>query len=248
MHVALDVAALPLMPWLVAQGRRVKRDTPRLPPAGGPTHGRIDSAGTPLRLLVIGESTAAGVGADHHEEALTGQTARALHAITGRAIEWHAFGLSGATVAHATRSLLNVLPAQPMDLIVLVFGVNDSIERTVPRRYADGLKSLVGAARSRIMSDTKTQIPVLVCGAPPMHRFPALPRPLSLYLGARARLLDRAVRTQLPPHALFVPMQVKAAPHLFARDGFHPSAAGYAVWGSELARIAHKTFLTKESS
>ena len=234
MRIVLDAAALPFVPLLLAQGRRVQRDTPRLPPAAGPSCGMVEGHGMPLRLLAIGESTVAGVGAGHHEQALTGQFARALQARHGRRVEWHALGLSGATVAHAMQSFAHQLPQQPMDLIVIAFGVNDAIERTSPRRYAEGLKALVGAARSRVGGD----VPVFLCAAPPMHLFPALPRPLRHYLGARAALLNRAARNARIANATHVAFQGKAERHLFARDGFHPSAAGYAVWGVELARLA----------
>ena len=241
-HFALDAAALPLVPWLIAQGRRVRRDTPRLPAAAGPSRGGFEGRGAPIRILTIGESTVAGVGAAHHEEALTGQLACALHARHGRPVQWQAFGLSGATVAHATRSFANHLPQQPMDLIVIAFGVNDAIARTSPRRYAEGLKTLVGAARSRVGG----QVPVFLCAAPPMHLFPALPRPLRHYLGARAALLNRAVRKLQITNLTHVAFKVKAERHLFASDGFHPSVAGYAVWGFELAQIAHASLLTRE--
>jgi hypothetical protein len=56
-HIALDLALLPLAPLLIAQGRRVKRDTPRLPPAAGPLSGRVEGEGEPLRVLTIGESS-----------------------------------------------------------------------------------------------------------------------------------------------------------------------------------------------
>ena len=240
-HIALDLALLPLAPLLIAQGRRVKRDTPRLPPAAGPLSGRVEGEGEPLRVLTIGESTVAGVGAAHHEEALTGHLAHALHARAGRPVEWHAHGLSGATVAYALMSLAPQLPQQPMDLVVLAFGVNDTIDRTPPKKFAEGLKALVGAARSRVGEG----VPVIVCAAPPMHQFPALPEPLRTYLGARAVMLDEAVRSARIRRAAHVALKVKAERTLFASDGFHPSPAGYAAWGAELGRVAWSAFLEK---
>ena len=65
--------AAPLLPILWLQGRRVRKHTPRLPEAPGPTVGTIPAAGYALRLLVIGESTVAGCGAPDHAQALTGQ-------------------------------------------------------------------------------------------------------------------------------------------------------------------------------
>ncbi|MGB7479647.1 MAG: SGNH/GDSL hydrolase family protein, partial [Burkholderiaceae bacterium] len=73
-----ELIALPLLPLLVAQGRRTRRVTPRLPEAGGPDCGLAGSgSGRPLRLLAVGESPVAGVGVLRHDEAITGQLARA---------------------------------------------------------------------------------------------------------------------------------------------------------------------------
>src|SRR5918998_1273279 len=56
------LALLALAPLLVAQGRRVRRTTPRLPEAPGDREG-VTGAGPALRLLVVGDSAAAGAGA-----------------------------------------------------------------------------------------------------------------------------------------------------------------------------------------
>ena len=86
-----------LAPILVVQGRRVRRVTPRLPPAAsGPLEGVIPGP-RPLRLLIVGESTAVGVGVPTHDVLLAGQTARALAASTERGVCWHVLGRSGAS-------------------------------------------------------------------------------------------------------------------------------------------------------
>ncbi|WP_369751302.1 hypothetical protein, partial [Micromonospora sp. ATCC 39149] len=76
-----------LLPVVAAQGIWLRARTEILPPAGGPTTGATPappdvSTGAvdarPLRLGVLGESTAAGCGADTHDEGFTGALARAL--------------------------------------------------------------------------------------------------------------------------------------------------------------------------
>ncbi|NIP82235.1 MAG: SGNH/GDSL hydrolase family protein, partial [Gemmatimonadetes bacterium] len=59
----LDILAAPaLAPILVAQGLFVRWRTTRLPEPPGDREG-VTGAGPPLRLLVAGDSAAAGVGA-----------------------------------------------------------------------------------------------------------------------------------------------------------------------------------------
>ena len=190
--LALSLAFAPLSPWLLLQGLRVRRDTPRLDPAAGPTNG-ICVAGShlpPLRLLAIGESTVAGVGAANHEEALTGQFAWRMASMTGRSVAWLACGLSGASVSTARTILLPRVAPAPADLLLLAFGVNDVLDHTRPARYARDLQALIVALRERVGN-----APALIAAAPPMGRFPSLPRPLNAYLGARGAFECRHPQT-----------------------------------------------------
>ena len=57
----LATAMVVLSPLLICQGMYVRRVTPKLPEADGPRSGEAGS-GALLRLLVLGDSAAAGVG------------------------------------------------------------------------------------------------------------------------------------------------------------------------------------------
>jgi len=225
-------AAFPLLPLLYLQGRGVRRRTPRLPDAAGPAEGIVPGAGETLRLVVLGESTVAGIGAATHRTALTGCIAAALSRETGRAVRWRAVGRSGAS-ARQVAELAATLPAEAVDAVALSLGVNDTLRFRQPARWADDVAALIRTVRARV-----GPAPVLLAPVPPMHSFPALPQPLRTILGARARLLD-AAQASLPsrlPAVAHVPMWVDPAPHLFCGDGFHPSEAGYAALGQRLAR------------
>ena len=239
--VALDLLFAPLLPVLLVQGYGVRRKTLRLPPAAGPVEIMIDGALPVARVLLIGESTVAGVGAATHAEALAGHLAADLKARTGRRIECAVFGLSGATVGRAHASLLPAIPATEFDLIVVAFGVNDVLERTASKLYADRVRKLIAAVRDRIGG-----APVLIAAVPPMARFPALPQPLRAYFGARAALLDREVRRTSIIRAAHVAAKVRIEPHLFAPDRFHPSPAGYRVWAQTLGEAAVRISFVKQ--
>ena len=241
--LALDLAFAPLLPWLIAQGRRVRRDTPRLPPAAGSSTGAVDGSAPALRVLLIGESTVAGVGAATHVDGMAGHFARDLRARCGRRVEWSVFGLSGATVRHAHTNLLPAIPSEPADLIVIAFGVNDVLARTPPARYAMHLRELIAATRGKA-----GPAPVLLAAVPPMGRFPALPQPLRAYVGARARMLDRAMRRLRIAGVVHVGSQVRIDAAMFARDRFHPSPAGYRAWAGSLADAAIRLAFVREAT
>ncbi len=94
------------LPFVVVQALRLRRDAPRLAGADGPSSGVVGS-GPPLRLLAIGDSIIAGVGASTMDKALVGRTAESLAALLGRAVTWQAIGRSGI---HSGGVLVELLP------------------------------------------------------------------------------------------------------------------------------------------
>lgn len=237
--VQLTAAATALLlPFVWRQGQRVRATLPQLPAAGGPRTGEVRGTGLPVRLLVFGESTAAGVGASNHAEGLAGQTARILARQTGRPVHWRAHGQRGLTARAAHDALLPTLPRAPFHVVILALGVNDVIALHSPLRWQRDLGRLVANLRARI-----DHPPVVLAGVPPINRFPALPQPLRTVLGWRGRLLDRAARifaqsTRAVTHTATSLPEGDAG---FCSDGFHPAPAGYAQWGARLARTATQT-------
>ncbi len=79
-HPALALAfKLALAPLLVAQAVRTRRRAPVLPEAAGSREGRAGRGeGPPVRVLVAGDSSAAGVGVAHQDQAVVGHLVRTL--------------------------------------------------------------------------------------------------------------------------------------------------------------------------
>lgn len=233
---AASTASLALAPVLAVQGEQVRRTVPQLPGAAGPTSGHCAGPQPAFRLLTFGESTVAGVGAETHAEALTGQVAAGLAAKLGRAVAWLACGQIGITASVARRTLAPLLPIAPVDAALVALGVNDTLRLRSPARWRADLTAVIAALRERV-----GPAPIFLAAVPPMGAFPSLPQPLRAVLGLRAYLLDQtaaelALRLSAVTH---VPVTLPATPELFAADGFHPNPAGYRQWGGVLAaRIA----------
>lgn len=231
-HLIASAVTAPLLPLLVLQGRRVRRVTPRLPEASGPTHGRSGSGTPSLSLLVVGESTVAGVGAASHETALTGQLALVLAERVGREVQWRAVGANGATAACTREVLLPRVPANPVDVVVIALGVNDVLRLHSPARWRRDLAQLVIAIRERVGA-----APVVLATMPPLGRFPAFPEPLRSVLGSRAAALARAtvhLTRDLESATACTGTLVEDLSH-YASDRFHPSELGYQVWARLMA-------------
>ncbi|WP_433244006.1 SGNH/GDSL hydrolase family protein [Streptosporangium sp. CA-135522] len=188
------------------------------------------STGTSLRLAVLGESTAAGVGAATHDEGLAGHLARAAAVRTAGPVSWQVVARSGINTRTTTAELVPLL--EPADVVVVVLGINELLELNRPPRFERELRELVAAVRDRI-----ADVPILMTGMPPVDRFPALPQPLRAVLGLRARALDRVMRHVANDTAGATHVSVDIPPGrdgVFAVDGFHPSAAGYEAWAEGL--------------
>ena len=82
-----------LAPVLLAQGRRLRRTVPSLPEPAGARSGASGS-GPLLRLLVAGDSAAAGVGAQTQDDALTGRIVAGL--APSFHVRWKLLAFTGA--------------------------------------------------------------------------------------------------------------------------------------------------------
>ena len=99
----LDTATMLLLsPLLLGQAIRLRKIALQLPEASGPRTGSLGN-GPPLRFLIIGDSSAAGVGAQTQDEALAGQLVAALGA--HHTVHWQLIAATGATTASTLAKL-----------------------------------------------------------------------------------------------------------------------------------------------
>jgi lysophospholipase L1-like esterase len=224
-----------LLPVVALQGAWTRRRIPCLPSIKMPCRGLVPGEGTTIRILAIGESTVAGAGLAHGDETVTAATARALARHTRRPVAWQGHGLSGATVGEATQRLLPGIAAETADLVIIAFGVNDTIAYRPPAAFAADLAALVTAVRSRV-----GEAAVVITGVAPLSCFPALPWPLRTILNWRSAALQDAAEGLAArlPRLVVERFSEPLGPHLFAVDGFHPDMAAHALWGDEIADLA----------
>ncbi len=230
-----ELIALPLLPFLIAQGKHARRVTPRLPEADGPTAGIAGNthSGLALSLLALGESPVAGVGVPTHEKAITGQLAQALSSRLQCPVAWQACGKNGVTAREALEQLVPQLPAEPVDLALVAVGVNDTTAFRPVSSWRRDLVSLLEALDARCAPRH-----IIVSGLPPVGHFPALPQPLRWVMGLKASALDAAARDLAPslPRTHYVPLSLDTQDQaMMASDGYHPSEKGCCAWAGLLA-------------
>jgi lysophospholipase L1-like esterase len=228
-ELSLTVAMLALAPILLCQGKYVRRVTPKLPEADGLRFGE-SGVGKPLRLLVLGDSAAAGVGVNTQQEALAGHLVKGLEGMFR--VFWKVEAQTGATT-RTTIARLKAATPEKFNVVAISLGVNEVTCGRRIRKWLAELDELAGLLRHKFSVQR-----ILWSGVPAMHEFPSLPQPLSWYLGARARLLDGVLLswTQRQPDCEFIAAPGNGYAPLMASDGFHPGPKVYELWAAEIAR------------
>src|SRR5436190_5742014 len=137
----------PLAPFLFLQGQITRWKVGTLPEATGDKHGKYGTGNAAAKLLVIGESTVAGLGARTHEFALAGQFAKQLGEHLGRSIEWKVLGKNGVTARRTINELVPLMPNEEFDFVLLGIGGNDVMRLTSPAKWRRDMTELLGILR-----------------------------------------------------------------------------------------------------
>jgi hypothetical protein len=220
-----------LGPLLVAQAVRARHRLPQLPEAAGDRHGNV-GRGPLLRLLIVGDSSAAGVGVVHQRDALAGQLVAALAPACRARVAWQLLARSGLTTAQ-TLHLLHAERPAPCDVAVVVTGVNDVVDQVPSHRAVAHRDALANWLRNGIGVHHVVFAPL-----PPVHQFPGVPQPLRWVAGQDARRHDAAMARWVATRGDVSRADLRMAlgPGVMARDGFHPGEPVYRYCGEAIAR------------
>lgn len=217
-----------LWPVLRLQASHVRRVTPCMPEPPGLRAGTA-GRGPPLRLLVAGDSGAAGVGAPTQDQGLCGQLVRCLS--RHHTVHWCVLAANGLD-SPGLLGLLEEAPTARFDVVVLSIGANDATGLLSPLRWARWQERLA------TLIDQRFGPALLVHSAvPPMHACLALPQPLRWFMGRWARQMNETLAGLLPGQSSRImhwhPETTTTVG--MAMDGIHPSSTGYAVWAEGLS-------------
>ncbi|MBR9922921.1 MAG: SGNH/GDSL hydrolase family protein [Bacteroidetes bacterium] len=240
--LALSIPLLPLLYW---QGKKVRRNVPGLPEAKGPAGiSKMDSdAGAPLKLLILGESTMAGVGVENHSEGFAGTLAKELSRKLKKNIYWKVYAKSGYTARSLEKKLLPKLPLAPMDLIVIGLGGNDAFTVNTPGSWRKAIRNLITELRSRFSA-----APIVFCSMPPIKEFPAFTPVIKWTIGNLVEILGDELDQEVKAHpdVYYDKRKLRVGDWIdkiddahsqtdFFSDGVHPSKLTYQTWARETA-------------
>jgi len=228
LRALLSWLAFPVYVW---QGVGVRLRTERMLPPSGPVIHHVEGQGAPIRLLVLGDSSAASVGIGSTERGLAALLAGMMARRTGRPVMWRAAGFNSATAVQLRDFVLPNMEPGAWTHVVLSVGSNDAKNFHTARHFRRAFGGLLYAMRAKWPQARIVWSPVV-----DMTRMPALPPLLGKVLEIRADIVNR-VGTRLCMERGAVPAQ--RLPILdpaagFSTDGFHASEAGYDAWAEHL--------------
>ena len=184
--------------------------------------------GDPLKLLLLGDSIAAGLGAERPKETLGARLAKGLAKRTGRAVRLKTAAVVGSESSALAAQLDGLPDSYTPDIAVIVVGGNDVTHRVPVTESVRHLEAAVIRLRSR-------GIPVVVGTCPDLGMLRPVPQPLRSLGSRMSRQLaagQAAAATLAGAHAVSLahvvgPFFITNPDEMFSLDRFHPSAVGY---------------------
>ena len=187
-------------------------------------------AGAPIQLVVLGDSSAAGLGADLPEHTPGAVVARGLAAVAGRPVQLTNVAVVGAVSADLAGQVDRLVEDVRPDAAIIMVGANDVTHRVRPavavRHLALTVERLV-----------ELGCEVVVGTCPDLGTIEPVPQPLRLI----ARRLSRDLAAAQTVAAVeagartvslgdLLGEEFRRVPsEMFSADRFHPSSAGYAA-------------------
>ena len=184
--------------------------------------------GEPIDLVLVGDSLAAGLGAEHRKETLGGRLAKAMARRLHRPVRLHTAAVVGSESPDLPAQLDALEPDYRPHVAVIVVGGNDVTHRLPVALSAQHLHEAIRRLRA-------TGAEVVVGTCPDLGALRAVPQPLRRIASSLSRRLAE-IQDETARQAGAEPVDLRRAvgpmffdepEAMFSLDRFHPSALGY---------------------
>ncbi len=200
-----------------------------LPNGSGPYPTATSTFTGVIRMAMLGDSLAAGLGADLPEQLPGPVLARGLARDRNQPVQLDTFAICGCTSRRLGGQVDAVL-LDPPQVAMIMIGANDVTRRTSPRESA----KLLGDAVARLRAAGTL---VIVGTCPDLGTIRSIPQPLRALAHTSSLTMARLQREAVGraggvavPLAQLLAHDFRTHPDtLFSRDRYHPSSAGYAA-------------------
>lgn len=184
--------------------------------------------GDPVDLLLLGDSLAAGLGAERRKETLGGRLAKGLGRRLHRPVRLRTAAVVGSESPDLDDQLALLPAGYTADVAVIVVGGNDVTHRLPVSTSTRHLRRTIDELRARGAE-------VVVGTCPDLGALRPVPQPLRRLVSSLSRRLGEA-QTEVARDAGAVPVDLRRAvgpmffddpEAMFSLDRFHPSPLGY---------------------
>lgn len=184
--------------------------------------------GDPVELLVLGDSIAAGLGAERRKDTLGGRLAKGVGRRLHRPVRLRTAAIVGAESSMLPEQIAALPPDYRPDVAVIVVGGNDVTHRVPVATSVAHLEDAIAALRVRGAE-------VVVGTCPDLGALRPVPQPLRA-LGSRLSRQLAAAQAEASVRGGAQPVSLQRAvghffisqpDEMFSLDRFHPSALGY---------------------
>jgi len=246
MHrIALRLAIIPLIPFLYLDGKKLRKSLTPLPEAKNPIGEITGEYSRHLKLVILGESTMAGVGVDSHDQGFAGHLSRALSMLSQASISYNVLAKTGYTAAHVGQRLIESVPRDP-DIVVIGLGGNDAFTLNSLSKWNTSIRDIISLLRIRIGPD----VPIFFTNMPPIREFPAFTSRMQFALGNWVECLGEQLHKLIQEYPKsYYDNEILSLEHfaealdagtdkrLLFSDGIHPSSLTYQLWANRFAKF-----------
>lgn len=241
--------AFPLLPLLYFQGKKIRKEVPKLPEAKNPKGYIKTTSEKTLKIVAIGESTIAGVGVDFHKNGFIGALAQEISSKQNVSILWRVYAKSGYTAKLVRKRIVPKIEETNADIIIIGLGGNDAFTLNSPELWMYQINLLIKTLKNKF-----PKTPIYFTNLPPIKEFPAFTKAIKFVIGNLVEILGTRLHTRVhkKTNVFFnneiIKLQswqkkynLKGDASVFFSDGVHPSKITYQTWGKDMAHFIMNT-------
>ncbi len=217
-HWFFRLMIYPFLPLFAFEALKIKKNGAKL--SGFPEHFNLGQGRK--KIIILGESTVAGVGASSIEHTLSGN----LSTLLGKDFEVENLGKNGLTLKNSIFFFKKHKkePNSKTTGFFLFFGANDCFRLTDPKEFHKELRTLIS-----FLSKEYSPAWIYLADIPPVHIFPAFSSLLRYFMKIQrshlqAEMLWCSKESRI---IIFDPISIPIDQNFFSIDQIHPSDIGY---------------------
>ena len=230
-----DLLQFICLPILSLQIFLIRRSVIELPEASGARLGRVGS-GSKISILIIGDSSACGVGVENMNESLSGHLVAALKQKFN--CKWKIVAQSGLTTDRLIELVMKD-SSDPFDLAITAIGMNDIVAGKNAEKWIGEMLLLREVLQKKYSGPA-----IILSGIPPVRKLTHVPQPLRFVISFKALIFDLYLQlvSKNFNETHYIRNDFLVNDNTMAVDRFHPGSVYYKSWAVKISETIMKKF------